>query len=369
MPFHPQALTRPALKSLAKALQKASPEVLGHPIAQHQAQELLARQLGYAHWHEAYSRAGQMTAPPGQSTPDEAQQAAVSQKTKTSPPWSWEKRRQAIQMRPSMYVDELDSLTAMLDPWLNQVALEAIHGHTTRLQVEITENGDLWVVDNGRPWADQLRELMDFFPEKTRKHPANTPEARAEKGLAGPLLAIAALLPKLTVSFFDPIAAQRYSVTLVQGQWHSFQPDPSPSTRESFTGLVLHAPLGTAFNPWIDDESKYGSLWLNSAEHDRLRATLGVYAQVAAGLEVTFRSPQALDVLKRPSGEFLDKGTHGPALHEWSNDCPYNHRSLFRAAFERDDQPLIQALQDQPSRDLQTLLREFMPRQRTRRTP
>lgn len=51
--FRPDLLSPSTLKALAKAARKAAPEVLGHPIATHESQELIARILGQPNWHAA----------------------------------------------------------------------------------------------------------------------------------------------------------------------------------------------------------------------------------------------------------------------------------------------------------------------------
>lgn len=53
MPFQTRSVTAPVLRRLSKALQKAHQDVVGSPIPLHQAQEIVARTLGHAHWHEA----------------------------------------------------------------------------------------------------------------------------------------------------------------------------------------------------------------------------------------------------------------------------------------------------------------------------
>lgn len=57
MPFQSDAITDSQLRRLSKALRKAHQEVVGAPMALNQAQEVLARTFGYAHWHEAIQAA------------------------------------------------------------------------------------------------------------------------------------------------------------------------------------------------------------------------------------------------------------------------------------------------------------------------
>lgn len=57
--FRPDLLSPSTLKALAKAARKAAPEVLGHPIATHESQELIARILGQPDWHAALAVANE----------------------------------------------------------------------------------------------------------------------------------------------------------------------------------------------------------------------------------------------------------------------------------------------------------------------
>jgi hypothetical protein len=62
--FHPESLRPSTLRTLARALQKAAPDILATPCALNQAQELLARTLGHSNWHAAITRAEQGPPPP-----------------------------------------------------------------------------------------------------------------------------------------------------------------------------------------------------------------------------------------------------------------------------------------------------------------
>lgn len=69
MSFDPNKLSAPVLKRLVRDQRKALAEITGHRIPQHQAQEVVARMLGYATWHDAFTRAKAEV--PSQASPSE----------------------------------------------------------------------------------------------------------------------------------------------------------------------------------------------------------------------------------------------------------------------------------------------------------
>lgn len=358
MPFHPDALTRPVLKSLVHALQKAAPEVLGHPMAQHQAQELLARQLGYAHWHEAYARAGTLARPNAPVAPPPSPLDADHEWTQTC---------KNIQMRSALYVDDPSSLASILDFWFDEVASLAARGAAHYLTLQIDEHDCLWLTDDGQ---FSFSERIPDYP-RTPGGPQPAEHVLKEALNRGPWRLPLALLPSAELFFHE---RGQHSVALFQqGRWMS-QEDlggawvrpisvaVAPGHRSP--GLRLVAPLGQKMAP-------NGQPWISKENIEALHLRAALYAQLVPGFVITLISSDQSKVHHRREEGPLIEGSAQDTLAAWAQFRPARNCGLIQAAIHRQDTDLIKFLRrlprSAPIHDLLDLSLPPTPRRRRQR--
>jgi hypothetical protein len=323
MPFHPEALTDAALKgivkAIVKAMSKAAPGILGHDLPLHQARELLARGLGYAHWHEAQQRAG--TLRPAVSDPPPADPHAANQALMLSrdhPAYgddgvgyqlisldelAFRTRGslKIIQKRPGMYTD-LQCPNALLEGVIMNAVEEGLAGFGTTITIRLDQNDGVSVRDEGRGMPcgpspqGQNSVLHDLF---TSLHSPRSAGAYADAPYTAGLAVVTALSRRLQVTVKREDMEYRFEAkdgfpSLASGSVYS---TPVPLSARSKTGTEV------AFVP-KDDLFEQG--W----DLDRLDTWL---------MLVAYACPQLTLVRLRPDGQTVRWGPGHPI--QWSEQA------------------------------------------------
>lgn len=296
MPFHPQALSHAALKSIVKAMSKAAPTVLGRPMPLHQSRELLARGLGYAHWHEAQEKALSNEKPPEHPIPFVGSMPVMSEggdwrfgfedyrmpyemvALNERPVDRAQTHRivldlEDIQKRPGMYYGDPKSPNRLAHALIANAIEEVASGFGDRVTVQTHANGSVTVIDNGRglPMGDRpddvegsswIEKLLTTRQYRPLLHKKPGPGLVRINGLS----LVTALSARLDITVWQ--AGMAYTLRYERGVLtHPLTGRPmAPEDRNQGTRIQMWPDMTIFENP-VDGKSLKLYLWLQACVH------------------------------------------------------------------------------------------------------